>query len=149
MKNLKNVTGQMIIEVVIAFAVVAVALAGLVQIATRSTTNSGAAKRQAVATAHATKPLEFLEGEKEILGWEAFKATYNGNKCFDGVAIFNFASCAITGTEYTSTLGFTNSSTIPTGGGYPVEQITIVSQVTWREGSNTLKSVQTKVFTRY
>jgi len=66
--------GQLLIEAVIAFGIVALVLVALLQLSNASVSNSGEANRQAVATNFATEGVQWIKGQRITGsgGWSEF-----------------------------------------------------------------------------
>jgi len=134
-------TGQAIVEVIIAFAVATIAILGLVQVATKSVANAGAAKRAAQATAYAMEGMEWITGERDSTDWQAFYAR-SGLYC---ISVLAWGSpCGPIGTtEYSRTV------TMTPGVVNSVQQMTVTVTVSWNEGSRIATESQTSEFTAY
>lgn len=149
--------GQAVVEVLIGVGIAAVALLALIQVATKSVSNSGLAKRQAVATAFAVEGMEWVKSRRQIEPWSAM---YNRDPAGGGSSIFclnampaNLASLSsacsgtIGTTEFTRRVTFTSAVVTPPAGGN--EQVTVVAEVSWYEGGRLTSSRQETYFLRY
>lgn len=137
-------TGQAIVELIIAFAVAVVAVVGLVAVATKSVSNSGVSKRQSTATAYATQGMEWVRGQRDVLGWGGAGGFYAkaGTFCLNTLAWNSMPCAAITGTEFTRTVVMSQVAG-------PPQQVQTVVAVTWTESARTLTAGQTTFFTAY
>jgi|SRR3989344_1337147 len=143
--------GQAVVEVLIAMGIVTVALLALIQVATRSVSNSGQSKRQSVATAYAQEGLEWIKRQRSVVAWSNFYD--NGNlspyclntipAAWDAWSTGACGSATIAGTEYTREARLTASVV---GGN---QQLAAVVEVRWSEGGRTSSSRQETYFLRY
>ena len=136
--------GQVIVEIMIAFAVMVVAVVALVSAVTKSVSNSGVSKRQSAATAYATQGMEWVRGQRDVLGWGGTGGFYAkaGAFCLNRLA-WNSRPCVlIAGTEFTRIV---NISQVVGD----VQQIQAVVTVTWVESARTQTTSQTTFFTAY
>lgn len=138
---MKNRGGQAIVEVIIAFAVATIAVLGLVQVATKSVANAGAAKRAAQATAYAMEGMEWVTGERDTSDWQTFfdRGSPLETYCLSGLAWGAMPCSQITSTEYTRT------ATLESLG----QLVTATVTVSWAEGSRTAAESQTSTFTAF
>ena len=142
-------SGQALIEILIAVGVSVVALLAIVQMSTQAVSNSGFATRRSAATAVASKVLEWIRGKKTELGWDGFKAAYQGmcslECCFDPtVDDLQSVTCPADG-EYLNTVSIRFVTPAPSG----PEQINADVVVTWNEGSRVQESKQSMEFIRF
>lgn len=77
-KNL--LSGQVLIELLLAFAVSSVALVSMAQVATKSVGNANYAKNRSEANKHAVEAIEWIRLQRTKLGWSKFVAL-NGIVC--------------------------------------------------------------------
>jgi len=63
------------VEVVLAMAIAILAVVGLAQIATKSTSNAGSSSRRAVATTYAVAGMEWIRNQKNTIAWSDFSST--------------------------------------------------------------------------
>lgn len=140
--------GQAIVEVIIAFMVATIAVLGLVQVATRSVANAGAAKRAAQATAYAMEGMEWVTGQKYTVAWSDFWDKI-GDWCLNDVgATVTWLSLAggtcgsgvISGTEYSRYMTLVQVSP---------DEAEVTVAVKWQEGARTVIESQTSKFTTY
>lgn len=140
--------GQAIVEIVIAFAVATIAVLAMVQVATKSLSNAGAAKRAAQATAYAMEGMEWVTGQKYTVNWSNFWSK-TGDWClndvgltvtWDTLPVGNCGTGVITSTEHTRYMTLTQES--PT-------EASVTVRVSWQEGSRTAAESQTSRFTAY
>ncbi len=130
--------GQTIIEVMTAVGIAIVGLLALVQVGTKSVNNAGYSSRQSQATSLASRGLENVRLKKEELGWLKFKSTYNvGPVCGENLN----AGCCSSG-EFTSCVTF---NYVPTNG---IDQMTVLSEVSWQDSGRTAKVKQETVIVR-
>jgi len=136
------------VEVIIAFAVATIAILGLVQVATKSVANAGAAKRAAQATAYAMEGMEWVTGQKYTVGWADFWGK-TGTWCLNDVEAAvtwlslpggNCGSDVISGTEYTRYMTLAQVSS---------DETDVTVSVSWQEGARTAIESQTSKFTTY
>ena len=145
----KNKPGQMVVEVLLALAISALALVGLVHLSTRSVSNSSLSSKQSQATGLANQAMELVVSEKNRLGWESMQSTYTGNRCYDGSVIGASAACVASGTNFNSAMTFTYQNVTPAPTGAAVSQLTVTIEISWTEGSRTARIRQSRIFTRY
>lgn len=138
--------GQAIVEVIIAIAVAMVAVLGLVQVATKSVANAGAAKRAAQATSYAMEGMEWVTGQKFLTSWGSFVGKSNyfciNSLPSDWESMTVSGQCGgtvITGTEFWRYVNLA-----PAGN----ESVVTVT-VAWNEGSRVAVESQTSRFTAY
>lgn len=75
--------GYLLIEIMMASAVIVLVLTALVSATITSLRNTSFAKQKVVATAYTKEALEFVRSKRDQAeDWEAFAAFYNGNKLF-------------------------------------------------------------------
>jgi len=150
--------GQILVEVVLAMAIAILAVVGLAQIATKSTSNAGSSSRRAVATTYAVAGMEWVRNQKNTIAWSDFSSTskapvppnpanvYCLNSFPGSWTSMAAGACAsgstISGTEFSRSMTLSAVTA-------PVLQVTAVVEVTWREGGTALTSRQTSVFTSY
>src|SRR3990172_5921841 len=150
--------GQILVEVVLAMAIAILAVVGLAQIATKSTSNAGSSSRRAVATSYAVAGMEWIRNQKNTIAWSDFSSTskapvppnpanvYCLNSFPGSWTSMAAGACAsgstISGTEFSRSMTLSAVTA-------PVLQVTVVVEVTWREGGTALTSRQTAVFTSY
>lgn len=65
--------GQSLFEVVMALAILAVILTGIVSLTSKSVTTASFSKNKAQANRYASEAIEYLRAQKEFLGWPAFQ----------------------------------------------------------------------------
>jgi hypothetical protein len=68
----KLVSGAVIVEVMLGFAVVMVGLMAILQLSNRSMAGAGVAQRQAQATGYANEGLDWVKGQVRVLTWQGF-----------------------------------------------------------------------------
>lgn len=143
--------GQVVVELMLALAVAVGALAALVQITTKSLSNATFSRDQSTAKSLATTAMEWVRGQKALLGWQAFyaKDTNPGGATIyclnsDPLSSWPGASGACSGVMAGSiykrevSLNATGNS-----------NVMATVEVSWTAGSKTYKSIQTTYFTRY
>ncbi len=138
---MKDRAGQAIVEMVIAFAVATMAVLGLVQVATKSVANAGAAKRAAQATAYAMEGMEWITGERATSDWQTFYGR-SGTYCISVLA-WGSTCGSIETTEYSRTVTMTPAVV------NSVQQVTARVNVSWSEGARTATETQTSIFTAF
>jgi len=139
-------TGQAIVEIVIAFAVATIAVLAMVQVATKSLSNAGAAKRAAQATAYAMEGMEWVTGQRDLNTWSIFTGK-SGNYCIsllpaDWLAMTITGTCGgvvISGTEFSRYVNLT-----PSG-----NRDAVTVTVSWYEGSRLTDESTSSEFTAY
>lgn len=133
--------GQAIVEVILAFAVATIAILGLVQVATKSVANAGAAKRSAQATAYTMEGMEWVTGERATSDWQTFFNRGNPvtTYCISGLSWGTMPCGQIGSTEYSRTATLTSSGL----------QTMVTVSVSWVEGSRTASESQASTFTAY
>lgn len=136
--------GQALVEIILAFAVAVVAIVGLVSVATKSISNSGVSKRQSTATAYAVQGMEWVRGQRDVLGWSGTSGFFSksGDYCLSTLAWNSMPCGIIDSTEFTRKV---NMSRLV---GPPQQVLTVVT-VTWVESGRTLTTTQTTYFTAY
>jgi len=83
--------GQVLIEVIMAFAIAVVALLGLIQLSTKSVSSSGTAKRESQATAYAQQAMEELRAGKA--NWDEFCSDTSVSVSLDIFTITTAKNC--------------------------------------------------------
>lgn len=71
--NLCTNSGQSLMEVIIALAVTAIILTGIVSLTSKSVSTSTYSKNKSQANRHASEAMEYVRTQKEQLGWTDFK----------------------------------------------------------------------------
>lgn len=122
--------GQMLLEVVLALAIVTIVMVALVQLSTRSIKNSDFSRSQAEATSYASGAMEVIRVERNNLGWEAW---YNSLPASNSEDLGN---------------GYTRTTDYAKPVGSP-ERVTIKVMVTWDQGGVSHSAKQDAIFTRY
>lgn len=123
--------GQMLLEVVLALAMVTIVMVALVQLSTRSIKNSDFSRSQAEATSYASEAMEWIRSDRNIKGWRAW---WNDHPC--GPA------CGDIGNGYTRNAIFTLSAG-------PPQRMAILVTVTWEQGGVSHSAKQDAIFTQY
>ena len=136
-------SGQVLIELLIALGVAVMAIAALVQIATKSLSNAGFSKSQSGATAYAVAANEWLRGQRSSLGWDIFFGKAGQAYCLNDL---NWNLPGPCGTAQIGTSGFSREVSLIRVSDRQVEAAVIVK---WRESTETFSSKQTTVFGRY
>ena len=147
--------GQALVEVIISFALMLVALVGLVTVATKSTSNSGLSQREAQATAYASQAMAWVKSQRSTLSWTEFSAKRGSVYCLPGVDSFDWGTTAVdlancgllSGTEYVRGVTVTGVTYYPTPAGTPIDQIVADVEVRLREGERLVRRRLTAVFT--
>ncbi len=133
--------GQVLIELLLAFAVSSVALVGMAQIATKSVSNATYSKTRSEANKYAVQAIEYIRNTKNTLGWATF-ALITGDKCMSQLSLATSGTCGtttITGTNFIRYATFDNVA----------GQKTVTVTVSWPEQAGSQKSVQTIIFKQY
>lgn len=138
--------GQAIVEVILGLAAAVMAVLALVQVASRSISNTGISKRQGEATTLAMAGLEWARGQRDAVGWVAF-STKAGTFCLIDLAVTwttipvgNCGGGVVSGTEFSRYVNFSSP-----GAGQLQAEVTVV----WGEGGRNYSSVQTAIFGSY
>ncbi len=124
--------GQMLLEVVLALAIVTVVMVALVQLSTRSVKNSDYSRSQAEATSYASEAMEWIRSDRNTKGWGAW---WNDHPCGPtcDVVIGN---------------GYTVHADINQVPGMP-QQMTVSVTVSWDQGGVSHSAKQDAIFTQY
>ncbi len=123
--------GQMLLEVVLALAIVTVVMVALVQLSTRSIKNSDFSRSQTEATSYANEAMEWIRTDRNTKGWGAW---WNDHPCGP--------TCGDMGNGYTRDATFTPSDGSP-------QTMTISVTVTWDQGGVSHAAKQDAIFTQY
>lgn len=136
MRNMRKLSGQMLVEVLIAFVIAAIALLAITQISTKSLSNSYLASRQTEALRFAQAGMEKVKEIKKINGLAAkndarFSAA--NSHCYNGsdISTIDVNFCPITGTIYEGRLTFTWTTV---GTKY---ELGMLSEVRWTDSGTT------------
>lgn len=123
--------GQLVVEALIAVAVISIGLLAMVQLANKSISNSGMSKRQSQATAFAQEGMEWVRNQKLTMGWAVFK-NYIGIYCINDLSSPAAGLCTnkISGTDYARTVTFNADNSVA-----GVSQIKVVVDVSWQDAS--------------
>ncbi|KKU02965.1 MAG: hypothetical protein UX52_C0007G0004 [Candidatus Amesbacteria bacterium GW2011_GWA1_46_35] len=124
--------GQMLLEVVLALAIVTIVMVALVQLSTRSIKNSDFSRYQAEATSYASQAMEWIRADRNTKGWEEW---WNNHPCGPVCDV-------IIGNRYTVHAGFTPTPGSP-------QRIAILVTVTWAQGGKSFSAKQDAIFTQY
>jgi len=146
---MKLVGGQAIVEAIVAFAIVVVAVVGLVDLTKRSVFSSGISQRESQATTYLNQGMSWVRGQREILGWSGFLAKAGFIYCLpsDDLAsagwdttVVDVANCSALGqTEYTRAVTMSTATATPAGGGVEIGVVTAEMEVRWREGERLVR----------
>ncbi len=141
---MKKLSGQAIIEAVLAFSIVMVVLVALLQLSNKSVTTSGAASRQALATSYVTEGLQWLKQFRADKGFGKDGGLLS--KCMPGsVCTYhlndldwtNSATPNIPGTEYNRNLVMDSQT---------ANQVVATVSVSWQETGRTATAKQVFIF---
>lgn len=145
----------MIVEVMIGFGVVIVAMVALLQLSNKSVGNSGAAERQSQSTRYATEGLDWVKGQQQELGWTEFLALAAPDSspprryCLNDLSWTHTGSCGtgttIANSEFTRNLEMSYSTDGATGKNIVNVQLV----VSWYEGDRMATTNRTYQFTAY
>jgi len=119
--------GQILVELMMALAVVAMVMIGLVQVSTRSINNADFSKNQSEATSYATAAIECAMAQRSALGWQVFFAAPT------------IGACGTLPSNYTREVKFTPSGS----------EIKVDVEVFWEANGKTFSSKQSTVFTQF
>jgi len=136
MKN-NNLSGQLLVEVLIAFAVAALALLAITQLSTKSLGNAFYASRQTEAVRYAQAAIETV---KDIKKSEGLAAKTNarlttGGHCYNGsnISTTDANFCQITGTIYESRVTFIWTTVVTAVGDR--SELGILAETRWMNNS--------------
>lgn len=119
--------GQMLVELMLALAVVAMVMIGLVQVSTRSISNADFSKNESEATSYASAAIECAMAQRSAMGWQAFFAAPT------------IGSCGTVPNNFTRDVKFTPSGS----------EIKVDVTVSWEANGKTFSSKQSTVFTQF
>jgi hypothetical protein len=142
---------QVLIEVIIAFAVATVAIVALVQVAIKSAANSGVASRRSVATSFARQGSEWVRQQREKIAWSDFYSkgtggvTYCINDLTTDLLVRTAGGCVGT----IGTTDFVRTVILTAGTEAGVEKMTVSVDVAWSESGRVAESIQEAVYYRY
>lgn len=74
--------GQVLVELLLAFAVSSIALVSMAQVATKSLSNATYSKSRSEANKYAVQAIEWVRNQKKQTQWATFM-TYNNNYCLN------------------------------------------------------------------
>lgn len=131
--------GQLLVEVMIAVAVVMVGLLAIMQISRKSVNNTGFSEKQAVATTYASEAVEWVRGQQTILGWKDISAKSNSTGLAYCLNASNLTWPATTGAcpGYTLENLYKRNLTLKSSDIGVVPTILVTVTVSWQEGSRT------------
>jgi type II secretory pathway pseudopilin PulG len=137
----KFYSGQSMVEMLIALGIAVLIIVALVQSIVTTVKNSQFAKNQTLATRFGQEGIEKIRAQRDILGWMAFYATYNGKTlCVGSGGSSNWSDKPPTGCSvniqnfFTREVAFTD-----VGGG---NQLYVVVTTFWTDNNVTHKSEQ-------
>lgn len=151
----KLFSGQIIIEMLVAVAVISVGLLALVQLATKSVSNAGSAKRQSQATAYAQEGMEWISNQKDnVVDWTKFYSLVNPNPYNLGYFPTSPQDITNLGSVSTSAIGTTEYSRTVTFSSPGANQVDVLVTVSWWDssgggGSRQAQATQETVFAKY
>ncbi len=140
----KLVSGQVMVELLLALAVSALALVAMTQVATKSLSNSGYSRNRSEANKYAVEAIEWIRAQRSSHTWSIFSAL-SGSKCLNQEPLTTdivsqpLGNC--TGATIASTI-FTRYVTFSNPGQADVT-------VSWNEKGRTVSSVQSIIFKQY
>ena len=120
-------SGQILVELMLALAVVAMGMIGLVQVSTRSINNADFSKNQSEATNYASAAIECARAQRSALGWQTFFAAPT------------IGTCGTLPSNYTRDVKFTPSGS----------EVKIDVTVSWESNGKTFSSKQSTIFNQY
>lgn len=132
--------GQVMIEMMLALAVLVLVALAAVQLTIKSVSNAGYSRRQSMASGHATAAVEWVRGQRDSLGWNQFSG-YVGLFCLNTLA-WTPGACAsgstIPGSVFTRQINITGSG-----------NRNIEVNVTWDNGGKIASVKQTLQLTQH
>lgn len=134
--------GQVLVELLLAFAITSISLISMAQIATKSVANSGYARNRSEAVRHANVVMEWVRGMRNTnLNFYSLAGTYCVNGAL-GATPTSSGACTSTMPEtiFSREVVFT-----PAGGNQQTVEVT----VDWVERGQAFESKQTTIFRRY
>lgn len=134
--------GQVLVEVIIAMMLAAVGLAAAVNMSTRSTSNTGTAKRQSLAMTHAGDGMEWVRSQRVNLGWRAF-TQLDGAYCLTEL-VWRHEVCGATEGTDVDGVRFVREAVV--SGDYNQKKVDVT--VEWDEGGKIQSFKQSTVFTQ-
>ena len=161
--------GQMLVEVVVAFSISMIAMVALLQLTSRSSTNSGLSSRSAQATAYADEAINWVRQQRDNLNWGEFFQAASPDPghayCLDDIDMqtdklgdpgdpgntLTDGACALSGDEISGTI-YTRQLTLTTGTKMDADGMTARDfvnakvLVTWTEGSRTMNVYRSSEF---
>ena len=138
--QLSTNSGQSLVEMMVAVAVVSMVLVGLISAITFSLANAQFSRNKTLATKYSQEAIEWLRNERDKLGWAGTNGFYNkaGDNsttyCLNSLTSWPAAGgCA--GTVIANTI-FTRDVFVDGNGGAQ-DQVSVKVTVTWPQGSRT------------
>lgn len=143
--------GQMLLEVVLALAVMMLVMVGLVGLSTRSIKNSDFSRSQVEATSYANEAMEWIRSERVRLGWPLFFPKSGSTYCLSslgawpvvGVCTNNFITGSRPGMDYT------RQATLTTIQATTPQRVQVTATVKWDQGGKTYSAKQDAIFTQF
>lgn len=139
----KLISGQVMVELLLALAVSALALVAMTQVATKSLSNSGYSRNRSDANKYAVEAIEWIRAQRSTHTWPVFSGL-SGLKCLNQEPLTtdivsqpagNCAAATISSTIFTRYVNFSNGQADVT--------------VSWNEKGRTVSSVQSIIFKQY
>lgn len=160
MARARLVKGQMMVEVVVAFTVMVIAMVAILQLSKRSVRSSGGANRAAVATSLADEGMDWIRNEENVHGWDWLRG--KGAVADDGSAVEYCLSTSppvwgsaggcgagdTLGTEYQRYFFISGAAQVMPAPTPAKRVIEINMTVEWQEGSRTQKTDRYYQFVR-
>jgi len=150
--NLRDQSGQTIIEVMIATLVVGMVLTAVAATLTVSVKNTAQSRYQEVARAQAQSGLELFRRERTKLGWQEFQNVINnGTYCLNVLPADSTAFAAMSPTPCSSGVAvigtdFTRDATVTV---VSADEVKVEMSVKWVDGVINKEVKLTQVFQRY
>lgn len=146
-KAVRKISGQSLIEMVIALGIASFIIIALMQSLITSAKNSRFAKNQTLATRYSQEGIELIRNQRDSLGWSGFYNTYpitSLNWCLTGNVVADWGislPCSvITGTIFTRQADFILNSS---------DEIGVKVTASWDDNGVAHKSEQNTVLTRW
>jgi Tfp pilus assembly protein PilV len=94
--------GQSLFEVILALAVSAMILTGIVTLTSKSVSTSTISKNKSQANKYASEAMEYLRKEKEFQGWDVFSTTIGagGDWCMSTLSLTDPVACSSSANPY-------------------------------------------------
>ncbi len=134
--NPKTFKGQSLFEVILALAVSAMILVGIVSLTSRSVSTSTYSKNKALANGYATEAMEYLRIQKQQMGWTPFITLLGtGDWCLPSLSLIGTKHvCSTSTTDYISGTIFQRTLTISN---ITAKTIDLTIKVVWTDEKGT------------